>query len=190
MTNMGRRLWRIAVGVAVMLWIGVFSLLIRSYFSMDMLSATTAGRRHLELLTIPGQIRLTTVSNWPMESEGVRYRVKVPSGQFVIFGQRPIYQKWYFLAIGVTDGSARISDDAGKPITVTFRTIAIPLEFLLLPLTIAPVWLIWQARRRRLLRTYRLAHCLCLTCGYDLRASPGQCPECGVQRHLLPQGPK
>jgi predicted amidophosphoribosyltransferase len=47
------------------------------------------------------------------------------------------------------------------------------LLFALLPL-VAGVRL---ARRRR--RARRLAAGCCIACGYDLRASPERCPECG-----------
>ena len=184
--KMARRLRNAFVWVAVTLWILVLALLVRSYLSLDMLSATTAGHRHIELLTIPGQLRMTVVANWPTAPEGLRYRAKIPIGQFVIFGQRPIYHEWYFPGVGITHGSARVSDPSGAAAIVTFRTIAVPLELPLLPLTIAPAWVVWQSRRRRLLRQHRLKHGLCLVCGYDLRATPQQCPECGHANTGLP----
>jgi hypothetical protein len=51
----------------------------------------------------------------------------------------------------------------------------VPHGFVLLALLAPPVIAIRRrARRRRRTRAGQ-----CLTCGYDLRATPGRCPECG-----------
>ena len=68
--------------------------------------------------------------------------------------------------------------------TATRRRIGwiavIPNWALFLTFSIAPTaWLLrrWLPHRRRV---YRRQHGLCQNCGYDLRASPTQCPECGL----------
>src|SRR3954471_20038029 len=55
--------------------------------------------------------------------------------------------------------------------------IIFPLWLPALLFAIAPIyWLLFAPHRRRAKRA-KLG--LCPTCGYDLRASPDRCPECG-----------
>ena len=59
--------------------------------------------------------------------------------------------------------------------TVQFPYWPVVLAASALPAT----WLVHWRRRRRL--RHRLASRLCPACGYDLRATPGRCPECGAE---------
>ena len=54
------------------------------------------------------------------------------------------------------------------------RWVQIPLSLLTVITGILPVVYVQRARRRRRADTPR-----CRNCGYDLRATPDRCPECG-----------
>jgi hypothetical protein len=60
-----------------------------------------------------------------------------------------------------------------------YWNIRLPYWLLIVLFSILPiVWLGRRLRERRRIR--RLRRHQCASCGYDLRATPGRCPECGT----------
>ncbi|MGB7160017.1 MAG: hypothetical protein WBD40_18265 [Tepidisphaeraceae bacterium] len=69
------------------------------------------------------------------------------------------------------------TDPAGK---VSGGSSEVHVTYVLLMVLALPAPLIALLSRWR--RRHRLHHGLCPGCGYDLRASPDRCPECGAER--------
>lgn len=58
-----------------------------------------------------------------------------------------------------------------------FTYVGVPMWAVVIVTAVAPA--LWLRRRQRRRAAARLAGC-CAHCGYDLRATPDRCPECGV----------
>ena len=62
------------------------------------------------------------------------------------------------------------------------RYLGCPYWFIMLLTAILPAARLAGWRRRRRARRLRMRPSLCQHCGYDCRATPDRCPECGTAR--------
>src|SRR5688572_26692792 len=165
--------------MSLLLLLAMVILWVRSYEVSDTIRHVSAGhRRGLE--SSHGTIRVCRIDarrdrpygdmGWCFETESHRLVSYGMSGIYLSTSDRSF--RYMPLGIERIDGSAR-----GQQFTV----FIIPMAWLAVLSSALPAW--WCAGTgvgalRRWRR--RAAAVLCRNCGYDLRATPDRCPECGT----------
>jgi hypothetical protein len=119
-------------------------------------------------LTGDHPIRLWTGEHWLLNASRGRLDFSFAHADFLI--GRPNGSRKFELAGFV------YSDEVWSNGLANHGDAWVPLWFpLMLSLPIVVGWL-----RAHIVRRRRIAERRCVRCGYDLRATPGQCPECGA----------
>lgn len=72
--------------------------------------------------------------------------------------------------------------DGGRPNGngLTQLVFAVPYWLLAIAASVLPIWF-WFRVRRQIVMRRRAAAGQCVGCGYDVRATPERCPECGAE---------
>jgi hypothetical protein len=163
-----RKLFTLAAGASAVLFASVCVLWVRSYSHQDGLAVRVGGHCVVGAESDEGGLQFFSITNlpeypgvtgwqwWDQAARGIR----IQSGAHGGFGAASVTQPW---------------DEWDTPETreVHFRAVIVPPYAFLLATAILPMW--WSLARRR-----RKNPGTCSHCGYDLRATPERCPECGA----------
>ena len=183
---MAVRMWRWALNLTAILSLalaiaaGVFW--VRSQWFLDSATIQDARSDRVEITTRPGTVDLVLrfLSHDPnpvsfAQFKSVRWGSPIYTRPGSIVGHRQIGivrpapdPEWAHRGFGLSEH--RWSDNY-----VTCSATA-PFWFITLTTLVLPSWISVRFLRRE----RRAEHRLCRRCGYDLRATPDRCPECGM----------
>jgi len=176
---MKRRLLNLLTAVSLLLGVGTVALWGLSVWRRDVLSRHTSGHSWLMSNQPAGLYLAVSTTDDPQPPEPWQWATAPANGP-----SNDTLARFPSVA-GIRAGQFHSGGARGRTykgsmgrsvVSATTRFVRVPHWFLLtacLPLPVVAVWL----RRRRRLRT---SAGLCWRCGYDLRATPGRCPECGT----------
>jgi hypothetical protein len=168
---MKRRLLNLLTGLSVLLCVAVAVLWVRTCRRHDVVQFP--DRRH-SLYTTPHAVWSETASRpyWA----GISYAsYEQPAhgylgrfGPFLGYTVRPVVGGRTHAALGFVYSS----HVEPPPTSCGFTSVGVPLWAPLVLFSLLPATRLWRRRKRPRSGT-------CPSCGYDLRATPDKCPECG-----------
>jgi len=191
-----RRLFKLLSALSLLLGMSTILLRVRSYQAKEGILFGSAGGRYWEFTTDKGMAHVVTYWNWPVYQPLRWMRDSVfigPSGEEAAWFYFWNSQRWNLL-VEHFDVRLYVGADNRTPVmgaepqrTSHTSTTATPMWLVFFPLLyltgvtamLPSIWILslgysfWTRRNR-------LARGRCRTCGYDLRATPDRCPECGM----------
>jgi hypothetical protein len=166
-----RRLLTLVAALSAVLFVVVCGLWVRSYW------------RHDEVLFRDGiawsESGSIAVVRWPPGQGFALVPVQTPLGQghVLVWPATGSQASYHASLAGRTPARGPTGPIGGQAVSYHVAPHASVAALLSVPVL---AWILWAWRRRRLAR--RVGHCR--VCGYDLRATPDRCPECGAVSHV------
>jgi hypothetical protein len=182
MRRLARHLFTLCSAVSVVLFVATAWMWARSHVTSDAVRFGThvvqEGRaviRQWRVESAGGGVRVEWARyRWPDRDDGP----PEPRFRFWEGGRRPPRYPRAGTGLLVFGFAWQQMNLTSPPLERLYREVVLPYWALAASLAIAPA--AWWLRRRAGRRHDRVAAGLCPECGYDLRASPDRCPECGT----------
>ncbi len=175
----GRRILAGLSGVSLILLVLFAALWVRSIWRIDEVGLNSGEKRRYEIASLAGSLRIARFEgeNSPVPPALTTVPTSAASdwdlGATVKTMGTPSYASTGYAGFHHEKGTMMGPDFQ----TMSFAAWSVPYWALCVPLSILPLFRIigylrWRKRSKR---------GLCLSCGYDLRASTHRCPECGAE---------
>lgn len=171
---MRRHLFNLLTLVSLAAFLAAVTLWARSYFAEHQM-AWERSDGNFNARASRGRFWLFRYTSGPQQAapatESFRHTIDAPSE--IRIGRDPWVERYWRTPVFT------LRAGASPNIPMTYWDVIVPLW---LPAALAaplPLYALTLARTRRR-RQHRARAGLCLRCGYDLRATPGRCPECGT----------
>lgn len=153
----------------------------RSYAIPDALVRIDSDRQYTRVLSSDGVLSWQTARNCPADPLSWIWVAKVYNGTTGMTSTNAEPPAWEQIMVeDPTSWPLKVQSLGGPR---TFASEAhVPYAALVLPAAaLTAVWVVTAVRRRLTLsiQEKRKTHGACPRCGYDLRATPLRCPECG-----------
>ena len=163
-------------GVVTVLW-GL------SYLGMNGWRVAVDRRTTWLVGTGDGQLDLRRTRRAPITSGQGHWQFAAPVGTHAVRLPGLVVERTTFMRWHLRPGAIAATQPASRPTRMVFDSVVWHVRVAYgLPwaaLAVGPG--VWVARaRRRGVRADRRRGGRCAACGYDLRASPDRCPECGA----------
>jgi hypothetical protein len=173
-------LFAILSAVSLLLCLAVCALWVRSYYYRDILDVGRDGGNSHTAQSILGRLHLVSNLSGRRVSSETFYSSDRLSPNAIWNGGMSSYParvEWYFGCVWqrYLEWHNSIMGETVPPPS-PHRLIVVPYRWLTLLFAILPAMTALPMIRRR--RRFGIGKCI--HCGYDLRASPEQCPECGA----------
>jgi hypothetical protein len=184
-----RRLFNLVVLLSALIAAGIVVMWVRSYFPGFTLSGRGIRVGGFNNFPFGTETSGYAADNFPIQARGYGYVVTVSRGGIELYWQElrtpqnhlavgSMYAHVEETVLGFGFTRAPLGRISGQP-WARQGTVRLPCWFVLsLSATPAALWLIRSRRMRR--DRWRRENGLCPACGYDIRATPGRCPECGA----------
>ena len=185
---MRRRLLNLLTALSLLLCVAAVGLWVRSYWRYDSVAvvdntverqgdhgvlwrsyAASSGRGMLRLMVEDHEIRIRSDEPWPAPRQA--WELRRFAGNLAPRLDLTHGRGWLGISSGSGFGMGSGGSSHERYLTVPHWAVAFAAAVLAAPL-------VQRGRTRRVRQRHRAGSCP--TCGYDLRATPGRCPECGA----------